>query len=173
MKRILAIFFISFLILNTFGTIGYYYFNRSNIRASMKSLMKSNIPKDKIEVLKIAKNSKYFQRIHNKEFRYRGKMYDIIREVVLKEYTKYYCINDEKEEQLMKSYSKFFEDSSDGMTTVKYSGKIFKNFFVPFYLEKDNPIMIRNLNNRKYFTTIDKCINCYYDVEIPPPKILM
>ena len=137
-----------------------------------KLLMKSNIPKDKIEVLKIAKHSKYFQRIQENEFRFHGKMYDVIREVPAKGFTIYYCINDKQEEQLMKSYSKLFETSNDGMTTVKFSGKILKNIFFPVYFEKKNAIATGEITNHEYLTHRDKCLTCFYDVEIPPPKLV-
>ncbi|MFH1050226.1 MAG: hypothetical protein V1779_04760 [bacterium] len=172
MKRILSIFFISFLILNTFGTIGYYYYQRAGIRTEMKRMMKSNIPKDKIEILKIANNSKYFQRIHEKEFRFKGKMYDVITELPTDEYTIFYCINDEKEEQLMESYSKLFETSIDGMTSVKYSLKILKNIFFPLYFEKENLMISNNFFIIENVMNSDNCIECFFDIDPPPPKIL-
>jgi hypothetical protein len=172
MKRILSIFILLFLLLNTFGTIGYYYYHKAGIRSEMKALMKSNFHKDKIEILKIAKDSKYFQRIHCKEFRYHGKMYDVIRVIPAKDFTIYYCINDEKEERLMESFSKLFETSDDGMATVKYSGKILKNIFFPLFIEKDRSIVSNHNTDNKYYNLSDKCIRCFYDVEIPPPKLI-
>ncbi|ROL61594.1 hypothetical protein D9V86_04960 [Bacteroidetes/Chlorobi group bacterium ChocPot_Mid] len=172
MKRLIAIFLLLFLILNTFGMIGYFYYSRAEIRSEMKVLMKSNIPKDKIIVLKIAHKSKYFTRIHKKEFRYQGKMYDIIKEFPQKKYTIYYCINDEKEEQLMESYSKLFETSDDGMTTVKYAGKVLKNIFFPLYIEKE--LKNNNFVNKKttLYIFAEHCLFNFKDVELPPPKFL-
>ena len=171
MKKVLSILFILFFLLNIIGTLGFYYYQRANIRAEMKSFMKSNIPENKIEIIKVDINSKYFQRIHAKEFRFHGKLYDIIKEVPYKDLTVFYCINDKKEEQLLEDISKIFDTSTDGMTTVKYSGKILKNIFFPFYFESSKKNICDVYSSQKIYITSDKCLTCFYDVEIPPPEI--
>lgn len=172
MKRLMAIFLLLFFMLNTFGIIGYFYYTRSQIRAEMKVLMKSNIPKEKIIILKIANNSKYFIRIHKKEFRYEGKLYDIIKEIKKNYFTIFYCINDEKEEQLMESYSKIFQSSDDGIITLKYAGKVLKNIFFPLFIEKEKNNIITIYSETKLCFLTVHCLISFKDVELPPPKNL-
>lgn len=171
MKRIIAIFLLFFLVLNTLGTIVYHYFNQAIIRAEMKALMNSNLSQNDFEILKIENNSKFFQRIHKKEFRYKGKMYDIIREVHSNNATIYYCINDKKEEQLMDTISKNFDTSDDGISSNKISLRIFKNIFFPTFFEKDKTINQISHFQINFKMTYPKCLFCYYDVDKPPPKV--
>ena len=172
MKRMIAIFLLLFLSLNSCGLIVYYYYNKAEIRKEMKILMKSNLSKDKIIVLQIEKKSKFFQRIHKKEFRYKGKMYDIIKEIPKKHHTIFYCINDEKEEQLIQSYSKLFEKSDDGITTVKFAGNALKNIFFPLFIVKIYDIHYSVYKKITIQTFTANCLSNFTDVELPPPKIL-
>ena len=71
-------------VFNSFGFIFYFLIERENAKEKAFeeiALLKS---KDKIEVLSIYKSvineGKVFQRINKKEFRYDGKMYDIVKE---------------------------------------------------------------------------------------------
>jgi len=137
----------------------------------MKALMKSNVSQDKIEKIVINNNSQHFQRIHSREFRYCGKMYDIIKEVKKGSTTTFYCINDKKEEELMESISKYFQTSDDGMTSVKYSGKILKNIFFPLYFESTKLNSEFELAHQNILIFDSICLVNYYDVELPPPKI--
>ena len=170
MKKILSILLLFLLILNTFGIIGYYYYNRSVIKSEIKAIMKSNIPKDKIEIVLVHKNSKAYKRIHSKEFRFHGKMYDIIKEKVKGDSLYFVCINDVKEQELMQDFSRIYFGSENGIVSTGYSGKILNTVFLPMF-ESKKPI--KHINTYcfiKYTSYPEKCINSYYEVEVPPPK---
>ncbi len=93
-----------FLLLLMFQSTGYYlYFKiqQQHIRFEIKQKIKAGVPQDEIVLLKLSRtiqdNRDEFQRIHEHEFRYQGKMYDIVRQEDQGEATWFYCISDEKE----------------------------------------------------------------------------
>ncbi len=87
-----------------FQSTGYYLYFRiqqQHIRHEIRQQIKAGIPEDELVLLKIPRsvqeNRDEFQRIHDHEFRYQGKMYDIIRQENHGEATWFLCISDEKE----------------------------------------------------------------------------
>lgn len=170
MKKILSILMLFFLILNTFGIIAYYYYNGSVIKSEIKALMKSNIPKDKIEYIAVPKNSRYYTRIHSKEFRYYGKMYDIISESIEGDSIYFKCINDEKEEQLMKSISQLYFGTEDGLVSHRYAGNFLKISFIPIFEQKIFSNYIIEFSNLNYCVVQENCLTGFTTVALPPPK---
>jgi len=72
------------------------------IRKEMKHRIKNGVPEEELALLKIPRkleeeSNHVFQRIHEREFRYEGKMYDIVRQEQYGDTTWYYCVSDEKE----------------------------------------------------------------------------
>ncbi len=75
------------------------------IRREMKAQIKAGIPDDQLVLLRFPKTGEAdFSRPHwligEKEFRYQGKMYDVVRRLESGDTTFYYCIPDEKESRL-------------------------------------------------------------------------
>ncbi len=78
---------------------------RYTVRQEVKALLKKGVPESDLHVLSIPLSvehsaSSSFQRIHDGEFRYKGRLYDIVRREMRGDTTVYYCINDTAEEQL-------------------------------------------------------------------------
>ena len=95
---------ILFLLLLLFQSTGYYlYFKiqQHQVRHEIKQQIKTGVPEAELVLLKISRsikeNRNEFQWIHNHEFSYLGKMYDIVRQENHGETTWFYCICDEKE----------------------------------------------------------------------------
>ena len=75
------------------------------IRKEIKHRIKAGVPENELILLKIPQaleksRNPVFQRIHAREFRYDGKMYDIVRSQVNGDTTWYYCIADVQETRL-------------------------------------------------------------------------
>jgi hypothetical protein len=100
----------------------------------------------------------------NKEFRYKGEMYDVVKIQNQCQKKYYYCINDRKEKQLIANYDK-------NHNTKKDSGKKIKNLF-NFFLYQQKSVVI------KYTDTSDlpfAAIKVLYKlrtitIHSPPPK---
>ncbi len=78
---------------------------QSRIRYEIKQQIKSGVAEEELVLLKIPrvleeKANSVFRRIHSKEFRYKGSMYDVIRQSDHGDTTWYYCIADVKESGL-------------------------------------------------------------------------
>jgi len=95
---------------NSFGFIFHFLIERENAKEEAFEKIVMSESKAKIEVLSITKSvideGKVFQRIHKKEIRYEGKMYDIVKEEKQTDKIIFYCVHDEKEDRLEKDYSK-------------------------------------------------------------------
>lgn len=111
-----------------------------------------------------------FQRLEEKEFKLNGKMYDIVKEVEKKDSVYFFCINDEKEDELHKAFVKYFTENSNQGNNKSTSGNIFRNLItegiVPQYIS-------RIFNVRKviyYGSAIIFFQSNITDTPSPPPK---
>jgi hypothetical protein len=118
---------ILFLLLLIFQSTGYYMYmkiQQQHIRYEIKQQIKAGVPEGELVLLKICRstqeNRDEFQYIHSHEFRYLGKMYDIIRQESHGETTLFYCICDEKETLL---FARLDEQVKNEMKNLPGSGK--------------------------------------------------
>jgi hypothetical protein len=164
------------LLFNTFGQIGLFLFVQNHLRNEIKEIIRNNPDKSKLEVItipnSIIKNQEsIFKRIDDKEFRYKGKMYDIVMEKNLAGSVQFYCINDKLEEKLIARFSDLKNnDNSKGLLR----NNLIKQFKIFSF---DAP---QTKQNNSFFPTISIAINNYYfmslhsiilDINPPPPKI--
>ncbi len=95
---------------NSFGFIFYFLIERENAKGEAFEEITSLKSNEKIEVLSISKSvindGKIFLRINNKEIKYEGKMYDIVKEEKRTDKIIFYCVHDEKEDKLEKDFAK-------------------------------------------------------------------
>ena len=100
LKKILTIFI---LIIFLFNSVGYYLLFEWN-KQIIKIEVQKNIQEQtsRLTVLKIndVENNKEFQRVDRKEFRYKGALYDILREIKTGKTTLFICFHDKKETAL-------------------------------------------------------------------------
>lgn len=96
------------LLIMLFQPLGYlaiFKVQQYQVRREIKQRIKAGVPEHELVLLKIPRaleeqpNSS-FQRIHSREFRYHGMMYDIVRQESHGDATWYYCILDAKESGL-------------------------------------------------------------------------
>jgi hypothetical protein len=106
LKKVAPIFI---LIIFLFNSMGYYFLFEVN-RAMVKREMSARLKRDgvKLTILSIADPSKdqNFKRIESREILYHGKMYDVLKEVRREGVTLFYCIHDEKEQNLLAGFKK-------------------------------------------------------------------
>lgn len=77
----------------------------------------ANPPEELIELIILNKEDILsgkinYQRIHSREFRLNGSMYDIVKEVDRDSVIYFYCINDKKEEALEKEFHKRVDENT-------------------------------------------------------------
>ena len=102
---------------------------RYTVRQEIKALLKQGVPEGELHVLIIPKSVEFdpnssFQRIHEGEFRYEGKMYDIVRRELRGDTTVYYCVNDVQEEKLFADLDEQIRSALPSSTAAKSTSSI-------------------------------------------------
>lgn len=104
MKTIASILFLFILLFQSAGYIIVFKVQQNLIRHEIKQQIKSGVPESEQVLLVIShaiqQNREVFQRIHSREFRYYGKMYDVIKQEDKNGTTWFFCISDEQETSL-------------------------------------------------------------------------
>lgn len=103
MKKILGIAFIILLIFSVGGYYLLYMFKEHQLQEEVRHEMLKKLPLEKLEVIDAAKNSdEIVWEEKDREFYLDGKLYDVAAIKEIEGHTLIYCLNDEKEEELLK-----------------------------------------------------------------------
>ena len=97
-------------VFNSFGFIFYFLIERENVKEEATEEIENLKSHKRIEVISVShkdlEKGIIIQRISKKEFRYDGKMYDIVKEEMQLDKINFYCVHDEKEDKLEKEFAK-------------------------------------------------------------------
>jgi hypothetical protein len=160
----------------SFGNILLFNFIRQEIRSEIKTLIKSG-DKSRIEIITISKNNlnnpSIFKKVKSNEFIYLNKLYDIVNLVSTNDSVIYYCINDTKEEKLIKN---FLSESISDLLNGNFNERLPKfNSLKLIFLDKISHIIINLVNTFQtiYFNDIKENIKfIYFKIPTPPPRNL-
>lgn len=102
MRSVVATVLLHFVLLQAAGYLIVFEIQKYEIRQEIKHQIKAGVPDTELVLLKIVEGKFHptFQRVEEHEFRYDGKMYDVVRQESHGDTTWYYCLADEKETQL-------------------------------------------------------------------------
>ncbi len=118
MRRLLSIFLISALLFNIFG----YYFTIQIIQKGYKKQFRKHIRynanDENTEMLVISdaiiqQRNSPFKWMEEDEFRYYGKMYDIVKSEKQGDTNIFYCVNDKNEEKLLARFENYLKHHAD------------------------------------------------------------
>lgn len=112
LRKLIAMALLLLLLLQLAGYFLIFTVQRFEIHHVIKQQLKAGIPEAELVLLKIPRSleekpNPLFQRLHDREFRYSGVMYDIVRREAHEDTTWYYCLSDEKETQLFANLDEF------------------------------------------------------------------
>ncbi len=152
-----------------FVSNGYYlYFKylQYNIQHIIQQEIKKGMNEKELSLIIVSvKNKKeIFWIKKNKEFKYKDKMYDVVKIKILNKQKYFYCINDIKEKHLITIFS---ENNKRKNNLVLKLSKILNNKYFPktyFVNIHFNPIEVRFTENNLFYKS--KII----DIISPPPK---
>lgn len=157
-----------------FNTVGYFFVFKAKelqIKSEVKKLIKESVPESQLTIIRLTQGNKYdFIWIHEKEFRYKGSMYDIVkRKAVAAGVTDYYCIQDEKETGLFRNLNTFVKGMMNGNNQTARVNNLFSLFlsglFTPVNFNVD---FIPVASTRKYsFNAV--CYSYLHFTEFPHP----
>jgi hypothetical protein len=116
MRRAVSISLLLFLLLQAVGYFFVFKLQQHVIRYEIKQQIKAGVPEAELVLFKIleGKPNPAFQRVEEHEFRYDGKMYDIVRQVAHGDTSWYYCLCDEKETQLFANLDELVKQDMAG-----------------------------------------------------------
>ena len=146
--------YISFilLIIILFFSNGYYlYFKylQHNIQLEIKHGIRKGLKEKDLSIIIVSLNNE--KEIEwtkkNKEFRYKGMMYDIVKTKIKSNKKIYYCINDIKEKKLIANYTKHNRRRNKVLLKLK---KILSNKYLPENYSINNKIGKANVYFAEY-----------------------
>ena len=160
-------------VFNSFGFIFYFLIERENVRKEATEEIENLKSHKRIEVISIStkdlEKGIIIQRISKKEFRYHGRMYDLVKEERHSDIIIFYCIHDEKEDRLEKEFSnslqKNFNHKSVTNTQLQF------NHQIQIADEGEKVVFISPFQKTSYPIYFD--CNYLFDIPkilTPPPK---
>jgi len=108
MKKILPLLMSVIFLFNSMGNYLVYELNKFIVKQEMQALVNNRHSNRRQMILKIfqPEHNRDFRRVEAREIRFKGKLFDIIRETREGNNTVFYCIHDIKEELLIAGFAK-------------------------------------------------------------------
>jgi hypothetical protein len=176
-RKLLISFFLLFLLIQSEAILILFLFIKYQHKNDIKQYLTQYFSKDKFELVKIPRYLTKalqgdFRRIEESEFCYKGKLYDIFKEEINTDTIYFYCLRDDKEEELNNSFNEYLTDQKIDakIYLVKNSLHLltsFVNYFSSTYLPGNNKISefcLAKYQQENYISIIP-------EVKVPPPRL--
>jgi hypothetical protein len=176
MKKVIIILVSFLLLLNSFGYVFVYFLVRQNLKSESIENLRSYTGDEELIVITIAKNSlnstgNDYDMIDENEIKYKGKMYDIYKQVENENNINLYCVCDEKEDNLNKAFYLCIKELTSNNTSRPALRNIVMNkISIGIIPETDN--IFTGLINKLNFYLNQFLITNYIEVIKPPPKYI-
>gem|GEM_PF-1876375 len=152
MRRFVALLCLSLYFYNLAGFFAFFAVQQMNIRDEIKRTLKEELPREQLVIfafhtVSLEDGSIPIQWLDEKEFRYAGGMYDIVRKQVSQDTTYLQCINDVQEERLFADLDRHVSRAMGGSANSKFFSfnEIFKDSFSQQVLYCDGLTVIETL----------------------------
>lgn len=171
MQRKYAYFFTTLMIWQLCGFVGYFELSRWQIKKHIKQTIKKGVPLSDLTVLTFsAKELDKLTWVEDHEFKFNGRMYDVVSRKYDRNNTKLYCIHDKQEEKLFVGLG----DAVSQKLNKTKSGKVLMGWLdgMKYQLVSTNSIQMvfAEIMTNNYFVTSNfytfECSN----VDSPPPQ---
>jgi hypothetical protein len=175
-RKLIAAIFIFALLFNAVGAYMVLESMKYSVRKEIKKKIKRSIPGSELHVLQFAisdleAGTSQIHWIHTGEFRYKGKMYDIVRRSVQHGYLILHCINDTDEERLFAGIDALVNDLSCKDPKASHKSRIVIHLLtqvmfqeIPTFKFSTDRMTMLEFGYTKWTMDI------YADVPSPPPK---
>ena len=131
MKKCISIILALVILINIEGSYLIYCILRFSVRNETWTKIRNGIDENDLCIIDVPTTTKsdilWIEK--DKEFLYKWQMYDVVKIKREKDFTTYYCLNDEKEKQLVDNYLK---NHNNGKESEKHLKKIPFLEFIPF-----------------------------------------
>ena len=154
-----------------FGQVGYYVvMHRAQLERKeyIKAQVHKNLADSALIVVDYSTNkSKIFWEDEGREFFFKGEMYDLVKTKSIDGKIFLYCINDEKEKDLINVYNDVTKNNS---SSHKKAIQNVENFFSPFVVVQLCLLFPSTDLNRKYSSSISNIKNADLRKIVKPPQ---
>lgn len=100
-QHIVSIIILSIFILVVVGPVFIFKMEQYKVRKEIKTAIKQGVPEHELTVIRVDESNKWeLKWIEGHEFRYKGRMYDVVRSERNGSVITYYCVHDKQEEKL-------------------------------------------------------------------------
>jgi hypothetical protein len=168
---------ISFLLLLLFSQAGYYLIyklQQHQIKESVKQELLSRLPESSLEIIDANANKNDIEwEEKNKEFYLHGQMYDVAFIKVADGKKLIYCINDNKEEDLLKRFANAVKSVNEQSNSGKDGQHEVKFQLSDFLIPDLQIITISEPVPAKYVDYSSPLINNITELFTPPPDLML
>ena len=166
---------ISFLILLFFSQIGYYFFylyQQYELKETVKHELLAQLPESSLEIIDanaVADDIEWEE--EDMEFYLHGQMYDVAYIKTVNGKKMIYCLNDRKEDQLLKDLAKAVSSGNDQNSNNKHGHHIIKFQLSDFIISTENKITISQPATTKHVDYTVDLITNIIEIFTPPPDL--
>jgi hypothetical protein len=173
-KKALAILLLFVMSINLGGLYLVFRFQQQLVRKEIKRKIKAGVPDQELFFIRInQQNQQELEWIHAREFRYKGRMYDVIRKKVLDPNTiEYACINDIQESRLFAHLDQEVSRNLSNNATPSPQAKVLlKMLSIPYILPQSSFSMERNYRLFSFHKPQFHLPEVSTDILTPPPQL--
>ena len=168
------IFLFTFLIIFLFNFAGYFIVfkvEQYQIKSEIEAKITAGIETEALTIITIEKSD--FQSVEwvegNKEFRYKGGLYDVVKNTETRKTITYYCISDLKEESLFSDLDEHIHVNV--ANNSQKSSKKLNNHVIKLYFLNTRPILIpQELAYFPLFSSRVISASAILEINTPPPQ---
>lgn len=177
MRRLFALVFISLYLYNIVGYLALFSVLQYQVRNEVKNMLKAGVSEK--ELVKFAfhtpslRNGIYqIQWIDKNEFRYDGRMYDVVRSTAAQDTTYVFCINDTQENRLFENLDTHVQREMDGSAKP---GKFdaFKDVFKDSYAYRFIHFNLLSCTGIIVDLLVDQYVSVELDMPFLPPRFFI
>jgi hypothetical protein len=174
LKKIIAI---SFLLLLFFSQIGYcffYVFQRHQVKEVATHALLSKLPESSLEIIDVNthKNDIEWEE-EGKEFYLHGQMYDVAYIKIINGKTLIYCLNDKKEDDLLKRFAYAVNSGNEQNSSNKDGHHTIKFQLSDYIILSQHSLTINEpVVSVKYANHSVTLITNYTEIFTPPPDLI-
>lgn len=176
MKKLAVILILGLFLYNIAGHYPVHKAMQYQIRKQVKRITKKSLKYEELEIIKIPvsyikKGHKDFKLIHSKEFRLKGKLYDIIDQKQEGDTLILLCINDRKEEQLIRRYLASNDVNTSPNQKTKNTRNLIKIIISEAIPDQELDYFLELFSIIKHFENSFKINQSAFEVISPPPEL--
>jgi hypothetical protein len=174
MKRLAAIVVIILMLFNSMGYFVVFKTIQYSVKREIKRKIKNQLAASELCLIKVAGNDKTrqaeMQWMEEREFRFQGMMYDVVRTCTQNDTVYFYCINDRQEEQLFARLDHLVKHQTESGPVSRHNSKLIK-YIVREAIPESTEIKKPGVRPSVLFAAeIFFKGNDMADVPSPPPK---